>query len=65
MPYKYSDEFKADAVALFERYPELSYVQAAEDLGVSLSALKVWVQPGPQKVREAAHTSSWGIGGDT
>ena len=49
MPYKYSDEFKADAVALFERYPELSYVQAAEDLGVSLSALKVWVRQARKK----------------
>lgn len=38
----YSREFKADAVALFERRPELSYRQVAEDLGVSQAALKVW-----------------------
>ncbi|WP_166433063.1 transposase [Nesterenkonia salmonea] len=44
MPNKYSDEFKADAVALYQRHPELSYRQAAEDLGVSQAALKVWVR---------------------
>ena len=39
----YSPEFKADAVALYERHPELSYAQAATDLGVSRAALKTWV----------------------
>lgn len=39
----YTREFKADAVALYERHPELSYSQAAEDLGISRAALKTWV----------------------
>lgn len=39
----YSPEFKVDAVALYERHPELSYAQAAADLGVSRAALKTWV----------------------
>lgn len=29
----YSEEFKVDAVGLYERHPELSYTKAAEDLG--------------------------------
>ena len=52
MPNKYSDEFKADAVSLYERHPELSYRQAAEDLGVSQAAVKVWVR----QARKAAGT---------
>lgn len=39
----YTREFEADAVALYERHPELSYSQAAEDLGISGAALKTWV----------------------
>lgn len=44
MPNKYSDEFKADAVSLYERRPELSYSKAAEDLGIGDATLKVWVR---------------------
>lgn len=44
MPNKYSDEFKADAVSLYERHPELSYSKAAEDLGIGDATLKVWVR---------------------
>lgn len=44
MPNKYSDEFKADAVNLYQRHPELSYTKAAEDLGIGAATLKVWVR---------------------
>jgi transposase len=40
---KYSNEFKADAVALYETHPDLSYSQVATDLGVSRGAIKAWV----------------------
>ena len=40
---KYSDEFKADAVALYETHPDMSYSQVAADLGISRGAIKSWV----------------------
>ena len=40
---KYSDEFKADAVELYETHPDMSYSQVAADLGVSRGAIKTWV----------------------
>lgn len=40
---KYSDEFKADAVELYETHPDMSYSQVATDLGVSRGAIKSWV----------------------
>ncbi|WP_413336613.1 IS3 family transposase [Brevibacterium sp. GP-SGM9] len=40
---KYSDEFKADAVELYETHPDMSYTQVAADLGVSRGAIKTWV----------------------
>ncbi|MDN6529302.1 MAG: transposase [Brevibacterium sp.] len=40
---KYSDEFKADAVELYETHPDMSYTQVAADLGVSRGAVKTWV----------------------
>ena len=46
MPNKYSDEFKSDAVNLYEDHPELSYAGAAADLGISRATLKNWA-PGP------------------
>ena len=49
MPNKYADEFKADAVSLYERHPELSYTKAAEDLGIGAAALKVWVRQARKK----------------
>lgn len=39
----YSDEFKADAVALYESTPGATYKGIAADLGVSRGALRVWV----------------------
>lgn len=41
MPKKYSDEFKADAVALVES--GMSQKQVCADLDVSKSALQAWV----------------------
>ena len=46
----YSDEFKADAVALYESRPELSYSRASADLGIARATLKTWVH----KARKAA-----------
>lgn len=40
----YTDQFKADAVNLYERHPELSYSKAAADLGIGAATLKVWVR---------------------
>lgn len=39
----YSDEFKADAVRLYESRPEASYASLAADLGIARGSLKTWV----------------------
>lgn len=39
----YSDEFRADAVALYESTPGATYKGIAADLGVSRGALRTWV----------------------
>ena len=39
----YSDEFKADAVALFESAPGAIYKSIAADLGVNRATLREWV----------------------
>lgn len=39
----YSQEFKKDAVLLYETHPELSYSEAAADLGIGRGTLKTWV----------------------
>lgn len=39
----YSDEFKADAVRLYETRPEASYASLAADLGIARGSLKTWV----------------------
>lgn len=39
----YSDEFKADAVALYESTPGATYKGIAADLGVSRGSLRTWV----------------------
>jgi transposase len=40
----YSDEFKADAVALFESTPGATYKSIAADLGINRNTLRTWVQ---------------------
>ncbi|MEU3091385.1 transposase [Streptomyces massasporeus] len=39
----YSDEFKADAVALYESTPGATYKSIAADLGVNRATLREWV----------------------
>ncbi|WP_329449597.1 transposase [Streptomyces sp. NBC_01724] len=39
----YSDEFKADAVALYESTPGATYKSIAADLGVNRGTLREWV----------------------
>lgn len=39
----YSDEFKADAVALYESTPGATYKSMAADLGVNRATLREWV----------------------
>ncbi|MGA6871332.1 transposase [Streptomyces pratensis] len=39
----YSDEFRADAVALFESMPGATYKSIAADLGINRNTLRTWV----------------------
>jgi len=39
----YSDEFKADAVALYESTPRATYKSIAADPGVNRATLREWV----------------------
>ncbi|GAA3812735.1 transposase [Streptomyces chiangmaiensis] len=57
----YSDEFKGDAVALYESTPGVTYKGIAADLGISRGSLRNWVLRkcerrgvGPAGDREAA-----------
>jgi len=44
MPRKvYSDQFKRDAVAMYENDPQVSLNAAAAGLGINRSTLRVWV----------------------
>lgn len=45
---KYSDEFRADAVELYETRPDMSYSQVAADLGVSRGTIRTWVKQARQ-----------------
>ncbi len=40
----YSDEFKADAVALYLSDPTRTYASVAKDLGVNRETLRLWVR---------------------
>lgn len=40
---RYSQQFKEDAVRYKKEHPKLTAKQVAENLGVSLSALKHWI----------------------
>jgi len=40
----YSEEFKADAVALYVSDPAATYASVAEDLGVNRETLRLWVK---------------------
>ena len=55
----YSEEFRADAVALYCSDPSLTYAQVARDLGMHAESLRQWVRaagvaPGPDGVLPAA-----------
>jgi transposase-like protein len=39
----YADEFKADAVALYESTPGATYKDIASDLGINRATLRAWV----------------------
>ncbi|MDJ0466224.1 transposase [Streptomyces sp. H27-C3] len=48
----YSEEFKADAIALYRSNPGLTYAQVARDLGMNAETVRQWVRdagaaPGP------------------
>ncbi len=49
----YSDEFKTDAVALYESRPDASYSTLAADLGVARGSLKTWVHQARKKAASA------------
>ena len=40
----YSEEFKADAVALYLSDPAQTYASVAKDLGVNRETLRLWVR---------------------
>ena len=40
----YSEEFKADAVALYVSDPGSTYASVAKDLGVNRETLRLWVK---------------------
>ncbi|MCH7229940.1 transposase [Glycomyces sp. L485] len=44
MPKKYSDEFKADAVAVYLEHPGAPYKEIAADLELNSETLRGWVQ---------------------
>ena len=55
---KYSDEFKADAVRLYENRPEVSYSTLAADLGVARGSLKTWVHQARKNATSAQPRST-------
>ncbi|GAA4947763.1 transposase [Nonomuraea thailandensis] len=54
----YSDEFKADAVALNESTPGATYIGIAADLGVSRGTLRTWVLQSFSTVPSRTSTSA-------
>lgn len=64
----YSDEFKADAVALYESTPGATYKSIAADLGVNRATLREWVLRAREKNgegRTAAATARTPLPADT
>lgn len=56
----YSDEFRADAVALYESTPGATYKGIAADLGVNRATLREWVLRDRERRGIAATASSVG-----
>lgn len=58
----YSDEFKADAVRLYETRPEASYASLAADLGIARGSLKTWVHLARKKAALTQSEAAEGAG---
>ncbi|GAA3300037.1 hypothetical protein GCM10017709_08040 [Glutamicibacter nicotianae] len=58
----YTDQFKADAVNLYESHPDLGYTKAAEDLGIARGTLKTWVRQDRLKRGVATRQSTGNAG---
>jgi transposase len=56
----YSDEFKADAVALYESTPGATYKSIADDLGINRATLREWVLRDRERRGVAAAAQSAG-----
>lgn len=54
----YSDEFKADAVRLYETTEGASYSSISEDLGIARGTLKTWVHNARKARGETSSQSS-------
>jgi transposase len=54
----YSDEFKADAVALYESTPGATYKSIAADLGVNRATLREWVLRARERNGDATAASA-------
>jgi transposase len=60
----YSEEFRADAVALFLSTPSASYVSVARDLGVSRGSLRSWVLAARRRQAGGGAGGRVGVGAD-
>ena len=56
---KYSQQFKEDAVQYRLDHPEMPLRKAAENLGVSESALKNWMKAAKEHKRRSSHPWFW------
>lgn len=57
----YSDEFKADAVALYESTPGATYKSIAADLGINRATLREWVLRDRERLGLTAAVAKPGI----
>lgn len=66
MPIKtYLEEFKRDAVALYENSPGTSIQKIANDLGINRMTLKNWIATAPDRLGPVTKVGAEGCGGDT
>ena len=56
----YTDEFKADAVPLYETTEKASYSSISEDLGIARGTLKTWVHKARRDREQIPSTSPAG-----
>lgn len=57
----YSDEFKADAVRLYETTEGTSYSSISEDLGIARGTLKTWVHKARRIRGEPQRMKDWTV----